>query len=272
MRMMKYLLVFVLFIGLGVSTWIYYPQYQIHKMKKQVVKVSSDSSKVSYLDYFRHSKATELYNLAIGDSVIRGVGAKQNENLVYQFSNKLEDQTQKKIQFKNEGINGITSSELKDIVFKGRYDEEIQKADIVTINIGGNDILRTVKGQDFQIVFQSFDQLQSTFSKNLSEIAARIHLLNPSATIVFLELYNPLSPSEKIYSLADKLLPTWNLKIYEVANEYASSIVVETTKVINGDNLQNLASDGVHPNSLGYLAISEQIIYQLKKQYRKEAI
>ncbi|HYK74010.1 MAG TPA: GDSL-type esterase/lipase family protein [Pseudoneobacillus sp.] len=272
MRMFKYLLIFILFISLGVSTWIYYPQYQIHKIKKQAIKVNADTSKVSYLDYFRHSKVSAIYNLAIGDSVIRGVGAKQNENLVYQFSNKLEKQTHKRIQFKNEGINGITSSELKDMVLDGRFDEEIKKADIVTVNVGGNDVLRMAKNKDFQTVIQSYDQLQSTFSKNLSSIAARIYKVNPNATLVFLELYNPLSTSEKLYSIAEKLLPNWNLKIYEVANQYASSVVVETTKVINGDHLQNLSPDGVHPNSSGYLAISDQIIYQLKKQYRKKAV
>ncbi|WP_442593747.1 GDSL-type esterase/lipase family protein [Neobacillus sp. D3-1R] len=272
MRMVKFLLIFVLFIALGISTWIYYPQYQIHKMKKQAVKVSADTSKISYIDYFRDLREKEIYNLAIGDSVIRGVGAKQNENLVYRFSSKLQEQTKKNIQYENEGINGITSSELKDLVLKGRYDDGIKKADIVTINVGGNDVLRMVKNQNIQTVIQSFEQLQLTFSKNLAEIAERIHKINPDATLVFLELYNPIKPSEKIYTIADKLLPTWNIKIYEVANQYASSVVIETTKVMNGDHLQNIAPDGVHPNSSGYMAISDQMIYQLKKQYRKKAV
>jgi len=272
MKLIKYLLICLFIIGLGISSWFYYPIYEMEQMKKHAAEVSHDTSHVSYLNYFRNTKKAAIYHLAIGDSVIRGVGAEQNQNFVSQFSNKLAEQIHKKIQFQNEGINGITSSELKTLVQSGRFDNEIKKADIVTINVGGNDILRMAKKQSFQNVFQAFHQLQSTFSDNLSDIAARIKKINPNATIVFLELYNPLSPKDQVYQLADQLLPKWNVKIYEVANQYPLSMVIETTKVINGEQRQNLAPDGVHPNSAGYTAISEQMMYQFKHQYRKQSV
>jgi lysophospholipase L1-like esterase len=75
-----------------------------------------------------------------------------------------------------------------------------------------------------------------------------------------------------LYTLADKLLPKWNLKIYEVAQQIPSSIVVQTTKVINGDNIQNIAPDGVHPNPNGYTAITEQMLKQFAKEYRRQAV
>jgi len=68
------------------------------------------------------------------------------------------------------------------------------------------------------------------------------------------------------------MLPKWNLNIYKVAHKAPGSIVVETTKVINGDHLQNLSPDGVHPNFAGYSAISEQMIYQFKHQLRKTSV
>lgn len=271
MKIFKYLFVLILIIGLGISAWVYYPQYQIYNMKKQAIEVSKDNANLSYLHYFQSAKKGQIYHLALGDSVIRGVGARRNENLVSQFSNRLEKQIHKKIQFQNEGINGITSGELNKLVQTGRFDSEIRKADIVTINVGGNDILRLAKKQNLQSVFQTFNHLQSSFSNNLSDIASRIKKLNPNTTIVFLELYNPLPPSNQMYKLADQLLPKWNLKIYEVANLYASSLVVETTKVINGEKQQNLSSDGVHPNSAGYTAISEQMLYQFKHENRKHS-
>jgi lysophospholipase L1-like esterase len=272
MKILKFLFVFVFIIGLVVAVWFYYPQYQILQMKKQAVEASANTSKISYLNYFRNSKKTMIYHLAIGDSVIHGVGAPQDENLVYQFSNKLENQIHKKIQFQNDGIDGITSGELKKLILKGQFDKEIKMADIITINVGGNDILRMVKDGNAYNALKSIDEIKSTFSKNLTDIATRIKTLNPKATIVFLELYNPLPPSDQIYSLADKLLPNWNLQIYKVAARYPSSIVVETTNVINGEKPKNLSPDGVHPNSAGYTAISKQMIYQFKHQYRKEVV
>lgn len=268
MKILKYIITFVLLIGIGISAWIYYPQYQIQKIKKQAVKVIHNRTKTSYIEYYRTTEAAQIYNLAIGDSIIRGWGASKNEDLVSHFSKKLEQQTQKEVIYQNKGINGITSGELNKLVQEGKFDEEIKKADIITVNVGGNDILRVVKkSKDFYDAIKSFEELQSTFSKNLSEIAGRISMLNPNATLVFLELYNPLPLDNQVYSIADKLLPTWNLRIYEVASQYQTSVVVETTKVINSKNQQNLSQDGVHPSSAGYLAISEQIIHQLTNQY-----
>ncbi|MBT2696187.1 hypothetical protein J7E79_01900 [Bacillus sp. ISL-40] len=273
MKIVKYLIVFVLLIGLGISAWFYYPQYQIHQMKKHAVAVVNKSSdQISYLNYYRNAKTSQIHHLAIGDSIIRGVGAGKNENFGSLFSSKLAEQTAKQIEFQNQGINGITSSELNDLVQEGRFDESIKQSDIVTINVGGNDILRMANGQNFRTVIQSYDQLQTTFSKNLSDITSRITKLNPKVTIVFLELYNPLSPDDQLYPLADKMLPKWNVNIYEVAHKVPGSIVIETTKVINGDHLQNLSPDGVHPNLAGYTAISEQMIYQFKHQYRKSSV
>lgn len=261
-----------LFLFIVVAGWLYYPQYQVNKMRNKIVEVNTDPNKISFLNFFRHEKSKQIYHLAIGDSVIHGVGAAQHKDLVYQFSNKLSLQTHKKIQFENEGINGITSGELNTLVQSGRFDEEIKKSDIITINVGGNDILHMVNNGNIYNAIQKFDQLQTNFSNNLSGITARIHQLNPKATLVFLELYNPLSPSDQFYTIADKLLPKWNIKIYEVANHNPSSIVVETTKVINGEKRKNLSTDGVHPNSAGYTAISEQMIYQFKHQYKKESV
>lgn len=272
MKSLKYLFVLALFLFIIIAGWLYYPQYQIHKMRNQTVEVNTDPNKISFLNFFRHEKTKQLYHLAIGDSVIHGVGAEQHKDLVYQFSQKLALQTHKKIQYENEGINGITSGELNALVQSGRFDEEIKKSDIITINVGGNDILQMVNNGNIYNAIQKFDPLQTNFSNNLSGIAVRIHQLNPKATLVFLELYNPLSPTDQFYTIADKLLPKWNINIYEIANHYSSSIVVETTKVINGKKLQNLSPDGVHPNSAGYTAISEQMIYQFKHQYKKESV
>jgi lysophospholipase L1-like esterase len=272
MKIVKYLLGIVLLIGIGISAWLYYPQYQIHQMKKQTVAVSKSTDQISFLNYFRNAKSSQLHQLAIGDSIIRGVGAGKDENFVSLFSSKFAEQTSKKLVSQNEGINGITSSELNDLVQEGRFDDSIKRADIVTINVGGNDILQFANGQDVQTVFQRYDQIQTSFSKNLSDISAKITRLNPKATIVFLELYNPLSPENQMYALADQMLPKWNLNIYKVAENVPGSIVIETTKVINGDHLQNLSQDGVHPNFAGYTAISEQMMYQFKHQSRKSPV
>lgn len=274
MKVFKYILLFLCLISISVMAWIYYPQYQINNMKKdkESTEVSTEIKSLSYIDYFREFDKEEIYHLALGDSVISGVGANPDENLVTQFSEELGMQTQKKVHQQNEGIKGITSTKLNELVQAGTYDELIKKSDIITINVGGNDILNVALAGDYASAFQVFDTLQKTFSLNLSDISDRVHQINPKATIVFLELYNPLHPEDDLYSLADPLLPKWNVHIYKIASEYPSSIVVETTKAINGNNPTYLSTDGVHPNGLGYTAIADLMLEEFKNKKKITSI
>ncbi|WP_342045458.1 GDSL-type esterase/lipase family protein [Bacillus sp. OTU530] len=268
---MKKFLIFVLVvtscIALGVAGWFYYPKYQIYKMKNaSAPSVEAEKRSVSYIDYVRQLNKPELNHLALGDSIIRGIGAGENESFVDRFSDMLEQQTNKPIVLQNEGVAGMTSSELNALLQTGKLDESIQKADIITINIGGNDIIHSVRNKNYLQAIQSFDALQAAFVDNLAQITTKVNELNPKAIVVLLELYNPLEPGSELYSLADQLLPKWNVKLYEAASRFSSSIVIETTKVINGKHLQYLSEDGVHPNALGYDAISKQMLQQFQNQ------
>lgn len=254
-------------VALGVAGWFYYPKYQIYKMKNAPVSsVEAEKRSVSYIDYVSQLNKAEVNHLALGDSIIRGIGAGENESFVDRFSDVLEQQTKKPVVLQNEGVPGMTSSELNALLQTGNLDEVIQKADIITINIGGNDIIHSVRNRNYLQAIQSFDMLQAAFAGNLSQITRRINQLNPKAIVVLLELYNPLESESELYSLADQLLPKWNVKVYEAASQFTSSIVIETTKVINGKNLQYLSKDGVHPNALGYDAISKQMLRQFENQ------
>jgi lysophospholipase L1-like esterase len=271
-KFLKYALATLVLLGSGTAAWFYYPQYQINKMKEELVEAGTDYDRQTYLDYYRQSNDRDIHHLALGDSVIHGFGANETENLVYKFSSQLGVEINKTVHYSNRGKNGLTSTELNQQLQNGLFDEEIKNSDIITINIGGNDVLKIAKKQDFYTAIKSFDTLQTTFTSNLAEISAKIHSLNSDATIVLLELYNPLPADHQMYTLADQLLPKWNLKIYEVSQQIPASLVVETTKVINSQNPQNLSADGVHPNVSGYAAITEQMLHQFKREYRRQAV
>ncbi|OKL37345.1 GDSL-type esterase/lipase family protein [Domibacillus mangrovi] len=256
---------------LGVSIWLYYPQYQIDKVKKETAAVShtmASEHHISYTEYYRSVDKPILHHLALGDSIIKGFGASSNKNLVKAFSLNLEKDIQKQVIYQNEGINEITSEELNNLVQQGEFDEKIKNADIVTINIGGNDILRLGFEEGFYEAIRSFDRIQTDFVHNLSSTMNRINKLNPNATVLLLELYNPLDQENEFYSLADKILPKWNLKLYQLADEVDYAVVIETTDVINSEQRQYLSYDGVHPNARGYDAIAEQMLIQLKNDTR----
>lgn len=272
MKIIKFLLLSSLLALLSFSAWIYYPQYQINKIKQEHAPNTEKTNKLTYIDYYRTSSESTINHLALGDSIIRGYRIPDEENIISQFSSQLGVETGKQVLSQNEGVIGITSERLNVLVQDGVYDEAIKEADIITVNVGGNDILKLVKKSDIYSALKSFDSLQEVFSQNLAEITSRIQELNPSATIVLMELYNPMPADHQFYSLADKLLPQWNLMIYEAANSTSSSIVVQTTNVINSKNLEYLASDGVHPNLSGNTAISSQMLKQFQQQQKADAV
>ncbi|KAB7704232.1 hypothetical protein F9802_18245 [Bacillus aerolatus] len=261
----KYTISILIVAVIAVSLWLYYPVYQIQQMKEEAVPSSAQAA-LSYVEYFSKLDQDQLTHLAIGDSIITGIGSEEEESFVSHFSRQLQKQTGKSVELQNEGIPGINSTDLNALVQKGEFDEQIKQADLITINVGGNDILEALYEGDYQSVIQNFDSMQSTFTQNLDAMSKAIKQANPDATIVFLEMYNPLKQDHEYYSLADQLLPKWNVKIYEIAHQLNHTIVLETTKVINSRHLQYLSADGVHPNSLGYQALSKQMLKQLKKK------
>lgn len=251
----------------GFAIWIYYPQYQIKQLKEGPQTLASERQD-TYVEYFRKSEKPVLRHLAIGDSIITGFGAPPRENLVKSFSENLESSIHKEVQFQNEGINEITSSELNRLVQGGEFDDQIKQADIVTINIGGNDILQLGFQEGFYEAIQSFDSLQTTFKANMSDMMERVHTLNPDATVLLLELYNPFHKEFEFYTMANRFLPRWNLQFYELAAQHDYAVVVDTTEVINSEMPQNVSDDGVHPSQLGYHAIADQMLSQLHQEVR----
>ncbi|OXS78332.1 SGNH/GDSL hydrolase family protein [Domibacillus enclensis] len=251
----------------GLAIWMYYPHYQIEQLKQGPQTLASEP-KDTYVEYFRSNEKQTLKHVAIGDSVITGFGVHPKENLVKTFSENLEASIQKDVQFQNEGINEITSSELNELVQSGRFDKQIMQADIVTLNVGGNDILQLGFEEGFYEAIQSFDSLQSAFNQNLTDIMERVHELNPEATVLLLELYNPLDKDFELYSLADRFLPRWNVQFYELAASHDYAVVVDTTDVINSESPENVSEDGIHPSELGYHAIADQMLSQLQRQTR----
>lgn len=252
----------------GVAIWLYYPQYQIQQLKEESYTLAS-SQQITYLDYFQKSKKQAVHHVALGDSIITGFGSHANQNLVKEFSQNLEQRIGKSVTVENKGINEITSTDLNKLVQSGHFNEEIKKADIVTINIGGNDILQLGFEKGFYEAIRSFDELQANFDRNLSGILTKVHEINPDATILLLELYNPLDPGFELHAAADQFLPKWNVKLYQQVSHLDYAVVISTTKVINSDKPQNVASDGIHPSARGHRAIAKQMMTELETTRRK---
>ncbi len=95
-----------------------------------IVFITADIPKVE-------SKKECINYVALGDSIAAGYGLADGESsYVDLISEDLGARTT------NLAVSGMTSTELLQMLSSGEHDEVISKADIITISIGSNDLLK----------------------------------------------------------------------------------------------------------------------------------
>lgn len=217
----------------------------------------------TFLENLDSLKGDEIVHLALGDSVVKGFGVEDGQNYVYLVSVRISKATGKKVVKINNGINGLTSYELKAKLESGQFDEQIKNANLITLNIGGNDLLKISMDNGILEAAKKFQDTKEKFDENLNGIIDHIQRINPDAKVVVLELYNPLPTEHKFSSIAGKLLDSWNGSIYDVVEKKENIAVAKIADVIN--QADTITSDGVHPNENGYQAISKEVFATLSQ-------
>lgn len=82
-----------------------------------------------------------FYHLVLGDSLAKGYGSTQG-GFAELASRQIEAQIHKPITVENLGINGLTTDRLAKKVQSEDVKQKIRAANIITINIGGNNLFR----------------------------------------------------------------------------------------------------------------------------------
>jgi len=238
--------------------------------------------------------------LALGDSISTGYGLDDIENNL--FVNKIEKEY--KLDLTNLAVDGMDTtimlnllkSESKDGI---TYRENIKNADLITISMGGNNLLQPLmemmkKGlgldssatgiqlqeamknnpnsltilatslQNPQIV-QSLSSKVELFTKEFPEIINIIKTLNPNAEIMIQTIYNPLNDVKELSALANGVDPFFQgmNKTIREGNVLGYKVVEVYEKFKSNDSqvpLTNMAEFDVHPNKYGH-----QLIFEVHK-------
>lgn len=279
MKILKIVLAVLIIIILAVAAWLYYPQYEMHQLmnKHKVIAQETNKSNIKYVSYIEHLKTLNKSTIkitAIGDSVMVGLGGDPSTNgFLKPVKDNLEAKTHKQVILDDKGIVGLTSDRLlTNLNTQPALLDEIKTSDVVFVNIGGNDIVDVFEKSNVTSLVHSFTTLKNKFHHNLKEITEKIHTANPNATIVLLDLYNPVNPNSNLYSSANQLLPQWNVIFYQLADKDDHIAVIETTNAIKGGNEGYISSDGVHPTPKGYEAISKQVMDDLNSETMRESV
>ncbi|WP_425412106.1 SGNH/GDSL hydrolase family protein [Neobacillus massiliamazoniensis] len=195
--------------------------------------------------------------VALGDSLTRGTGDVTGKGYVGDLLDELKKKTKQPIQLTNLGIIGQTSDQLRSQVQQMEVQRQIQKADIILVTIGGNDLFRGGQGLvDYQTT--EINKIEKNYLDNLNFIFQQIRKNNSNANVFFIGLYNPFMDLNQGKAMSE-VVRHWNYDSSEACAVFPKIVFVPTYDLFELKVNDYLYSDKFHPNSKGYRLIAERV-------------
>ena len=220
--------------------------------------------------------------VAFGDSLATGYGATQG--YVYRYADVLGMATGAEVNVNDLGVDGLTSRELRAGIEEDQGARDaIEQSEIITINIGANDLMQarlsyktgycgSVDNQD--CLRQAVADFQANWDAILSGVTS---LRSPDAAIIRVtDFYNPFVD-------IDRAMVSWpdsgadDFSVFEEYLEQVNSHIAESSdaygiphagihEAFNGPNGAEdpgdkgyMYSDGVHPSDDGHAVIAQEL-------------
>jgi len=276
-------------------------------MKKRIVALFIIVALVISVPLLGVSAQKTIKGVALGDSVPAFYGVDEEDGYVAQLSELLKA---KKIpnDFTNLAVSGLNTQTLLvqlsqeeqlNQTYGDKVWEAIKGADIITLNIGGNNILtpfiemmindlKALKITDITkaspVVLMAFagkklteKQISSLmkgvtqFNEDFPEIIEILHKAAPNAEIYVNTVYNPIPSMLGIYEASEILIPLINDYIIENAEELGYTVVdiysvfKESTDIITNFSIVSGSVD-IHPNAAGHALIAEAVNAEMTKK------
>jgi lysophospholipase L1-like esterase len=212
--------------------------------------------------------------VALGDSL--AVGAIAQQGYVPRYATLINTDTGKQVQLTNLGVSGWQSSDLLNAL---RNDQNmrtaIQNAQVVTFDIGGNDLLHANRlflrhecggADNLECFREGVTQLKLNWDQIIATV---ISLKDPNAAIVrTMNIYNPFVSVQQatgVFTVLRPFLDDVNAHI-QTTSAAANITVADVYTAFNGPAHDQdagakgwMSIDGVHPNDQGHEAIAEAL-------------
>ncbi|ANS76269.1 lysophospholipase [Paenibacillus yonginensis] len=197
---------------------------------------------------------------AIGDSLTTGFGALPGNGFVPVYRRMAEVKLRGFVAYSNLGVNGLISSELDRRVERySAYRQSLREADIITISIGGNDLIRAAKAAQSQpsnssrILRSALEECKQHFSNVVGQVYRLKSGSRKPYIIRAVGLYNPYP---QIGEATD-----WVLQFNRYAGQYTNQVygLANIYPDFVGRERELLFLDHLHPNGRGYRTIAEHL-------------
>jgi lysophospholipase L1-like esterase len=200
--------------------------------------------------------------VAIGDSVTAGWGsAPVNGSRLNGYVSQLHRQLliRGTSDLHNLGIPGLTSGQFLFLLEHWpELRQTIKKADLITLSIGGNDIIWTDHQSPGDI--DKMREALTKYEENVNRILAQLRQWNQEARLFVLEVYNPFPEDDGRHAPLNEWVIWVNKSLARAATLYDARVVPTASLFFKHETeYVNLSQDDIHPNAAGHTRIAEQI-------------
>lgn len=268
-------------------------------MKKRIVALFLSVVLIISIPLLSVSAQKQLKGIALGDSISAFYGVDEEDGYVAKLSELLKT---KKIdnEFTNLAISGLDTQTLLEQLAEKDVLAQLKNADIITLNIGGNNVLKPfieILSENFKalkitditkvspVVLMAFMTKKLTdkqmaslmegvkiFEEDFPEIIEILHTSAPNAEIFVNTVYNPIPSMLGVYEASEIVIPSINEYItdngkglgYTVVDVY--SVYKESPEIITNFSPVSGSVD-IHPNTAGHTLIAKAVAEEIEKVY-----
>ncbi|MGT2926195.1 SGNH/GDSL hydrolase family protein [Streptococcus cuniculipharyngis] len=233
-------------------------------------------SKVSLNGKEVERKVSQQFNyVAIGDSLTEGVGdSSQQGGFVGLLKEDLARTYQYKVKASNYGLAGNTSQQILTRMEKNQdLQNQLQIADLVTLTVGGNDLIQVIRKNFAQLTVASFAEPMQNYQKNLRQMITLARQQQDKLPIYIIGIYNPFYLNFQELTEMQEVVDQWNQATEAVSQDYQGVYFVPVNDLLyKGTGEQTtptndvlFAEDNFHPNTLGYQIIANAVMEKLNE-------
>ena len=227
--------------------------------------IMSNSKKENKIAVTKMIKLKDIQYVALGDSLTEGVGDELGE---HGYVGRMQEEMEtwrgvKSVTVTNTAERGRRSDQLIDQIQSGKIDDALERADIISLTIGGNDLMKIVRANITDLTKEVFDDKRPAFQKRFETIMQLIRERNPDAPIILIGIYNPLSIFTKEKSDMNTIMREWNSDIRGFANQDGHAVFINVEDLFESNDNMVYHTDFFHPNAKGYDQMTARIIKTL---------
>lgn len=208
-------LITVLIVGIG-AMLVYIVLNQAIPAPKPILKSAPSNEVVK-------NQKEKIHFVAVGDSLTEGIGDETKRGgFVPIVTNDIEERYRlTSVEVENYGVAGERSDQiLKRMKKENKILKNIASADILTLTVGGNDLMKVIQDNFFGLSIKTFQKPQAKYQKRVAEIITLMQKENQTAPIYVFGIYNPFYLNFPEITDMQKIVDNWNLATEETTKEF----------------------------------------------------